>query len=327
MPLTGWLERNGFAPLWTALLVFVLAFLLFQLVIAPVVIGIGVAVDLAQSGQTETPDMAAMLEGVMENGPLLMTANTVGQIVGFGLFALLIARFHSPAVREYLRARRPDGPGLLLAVVGWVVLYPAVLWTGQLNELLPQPQWLEALEQSQVDLIEGLLMGGELSTGFLFLALALTPAICEELLFRGYLQRQVERGWGTVTSILLVGILFGLYHLRLSQVVPLSLLGIYLGFVVWATGSVWTGSLVHLLNNGLAVLAAAYARQDPSVDMEAIEATSVPWYLGLAGMLLAVGVSYVLLHRRRALVGHRLDALPAAPGPVPSSDLPSPAFR
>ena len=327
MPLTGWLERNRFHPVLAAFLAGVIAFVLFQVVVAPVVIAIGVAMDLVQSGQTEAPDMATMLQDVMENGRLLMTANTVGQIIGFAVFAVLVARLHSSNARDYLRIRRPDGLGLVLAAMGWAVLYPAVLWTGQLNELIPLPEPLRLLEQSQVDLIEGLLLGNDLSTGFLFVALALTPALCEELLFRGYLQRQVERAWGTVASVVLIGVIFGLYHFRLSQAVPLSLLGVYLGYVVWATGSLWAGVLVHLLNNGLAVSFAAYARQSPSVDLEAIEAAGMPWYFGLTGLLLAAGVAYVLYQRRRAVVGDRSDAALDEPALLFFSDPPSPALR
>lgn len=319
--LTGWLERNGFTPGWTALLVFVLAFLLFQLVVAPLVIGIGIAIDLARTGQTEAPDMATILQQVQENGRLLMTANTAGQIVGFALLAFLVARLHSPDVREYLRIRRPDVPALGLAALGWAVLYPAVLWTGQLNERIPQPDWLEALEQTQVDLIEGLLLGGELSTGFLFVALALTPAICEELLFRGYLQRQVERRGGALVSVVLVGVLFGLYHLRLSQVIPLSLLGVYMGYVVWATGSLWAGVLVHLLNNGLAVLVSDMARRNPEVDLQAIEAMPFPWYFGVLGLVLTAAVCVALHRRRQSVVGDAPDAQPVSP-PLPLSSSP-----
>ena len=324
MPLTGWLERNAFHPLWTALLVFVLAFVLFQVVIAPIVIGVGVALDLMQSGGGEAPDAGELLASVMENSRLLMTANTIGQIVGFALFAVFAARRHTPNASDYLRFRRPDGLALGLAALGWAVLYPAVLWVGQLNELIPLPEWLQVMEQSQVELIEGLLLGGNLGTGFLFVALALTPAVCEELLFRGYLQRQVERGWGTATSILLVGVLFGLYHLRLSQAIPLSLLGVYLGYVVWATGSLWSGMLVHLLNNGLAVVMAGYARQNPDLDLEALEAASMPWYFGLAGLVLAAGMAYALYQRRQSVVGDRPDS---APAPLPlSPDSPSPVL-
>ena len=318
--LTGWLERNGFTPLWAAVLVFVLAFLLFQLVVSPIVIAIGVIIDLAQSGQAEAPDMATLMEDVLQNGQLLLTANTVGQFVGFGLLALVVARLHSPDTREYLRIRKGDGRGLVLAALGWATLYPAVLWAGQLNEQLPQPEWLRAFEQSQVELLEGALLGSDISIAFLFVALALTPAICEELLFRGYLQRQVERRGGAAASIVVVGILFGLYHLRLSQVVPLSLLGIYMGFVVWATGSLWAGVIVHLLNNGIAVAVAAYARQDTTVDLEAIEAVSFPWYLGIGGLVLTYGVVQMLLRRRQAVVGDRDDVEPVTtPPPVLST--------
>ena len=314
--LTGWMERNGFTPVWAAVLVFVLAFLLFQLVVSPIVIGIGIALDLARSGQTESPDIGALLEGVLENAQLLLTANTVGQVVAFGLLAFAVARLHSPDVREYLRVRRPDGPGLALAALGWATVYPAVLWAGQLNESLPQPEWLRQFEQSQVELLEGVFLGGDLSVPFLFVALALTPAVCEELLFRGYLQRQVERWGGVAASIVLVGVLFGVYHLRLSQVVPLSMLGIYMGFAVWATGSLWAGVVVHLLNNGLAVAIAAYVRTRPDLDMAAIEEMTFPWYLGVGGLVATYVVVQALLRRRHAVVGDRDDAEPVSAPPV-----------
>ncbi|PAP77274.1 CPBP family intramembrane glutamic endopeptidase [Rubrivirga marina] len=316
--LTGWLERNDFHPLLTAFLVFVAAFLLFQVVVAPIVLAIGVVWDLSQNGGGEPPDMTVILEQLTTNGRLMMIANTVGQLVGFGLFAWVVAKLHSPDAREYLRIRKPDGPGLGLAAVGWATLYPVVLWTGQLNERVPMPDWLHQLEQQQVDLLEGLLLGGDLSTMFLFVALALTPAICEELLFRGYLQRQVERGWGTAASIVLVGVLFGLYHLRLSQAIPLSLLGIYLGFVVWATGSLWAGFTVHLLNNGFAVLASAVVRDSPEMDLESLESMGVPWYVGLLGIALTAAVVKALLARRQSLVGTTADARPVEAELVPS---------
>ncbi|WP_412063295.1 type II CAAX prenyl endopeptidase Rce1 family protein [Rubrivirga sp. IMCC45206] len=325
MPLTGWFERNGFSPILTALFVFVLAFLLFQLVIAPIVLGIGVIWDAVQNGDGTAPDMGQIMEQLTTNGRLMLTANTVGQALGFGLLAVVVARLHTPAVRAFLRIRRPDGPGLGLAALGWATLYPAVLWTGQLNSLLPLPDWLRELEATQVDFLEGLLMGGDLSTPFLFVALALTPAICEELLFRGYLQRQVERRWGTVASIVLVGVLFGLYHLRLTQAVPLALLGVYLGFVVWATGSLWAGFLVHLLNNGLAVAATAFARADPDLDLESLEAMGVPWYLGIVGLVLTAFVVRAMIGRRESVVGTRSDALPVPLSPtLPSQPFPSP---
>ncbi len=330
MPLTGWLERNGFTPVWTALVVLVLAFLLFQVVVAPIVLAIGIAIRAAQSGATEAPGVAEMLQQVQQDAPLLMTANTVGQILGFGLFAWFAARRHTPQAASYLRLRRPDGPGFALAAVGWLVLVPAIAWTGQLNEMIPLPEFLKDWETMQTDLIEGLLVGGELSTVAQFVALALTPAICEELLFRGYLLRGVERRFGSAVAIVAIGVIFGAYHLRASQLIPLSLLGVYLGYVVWATGSLWSGVLVHLLNNGFVVVLSSVARagaaqEGAPVTTESLEAMSMPWYFGVAGLALAAGVAVALYRRRRAVVDDQPDAVldartrptfPLSPSPV-----------
>ena len=146
IPLVGWLERNGFHPLWTALLVFVLAFILFQVVIAPIVLGIGIAIDLAGSGAEEPPDMATILEELQTNASLMMTANTVGQWGGFALLAVAVSRLHTAAWTSFLRIRKLDPKALGLAGLGWAVLYPGVIWSGQLNEMIPLPQWLEELE-------------------------------------------------------------------------------------------------------------------------------------------------------------------------------------
>lgn len=318
--LDGWMERAGFGPALSAVLVFVFAFVLFNLAGA-VAIGVALVSDFVASGAEPTPEaVTGLMEAATTDRPhLMLGSNAVGQLIGFALFALLAARLATRDWKPFLRVRTPDGAGLGLAALGWVALYPIVLWAGELNRMIPLPEPLVEFETMQTDMLEGLLMGGQLSTAFLLFTVALTPAICEELIFRGYLQRQVERRFGLVASIVAVGVLFGLYHLRLSQAIPLSILGVYLGFVVWATGSVWTGALVHLLNNGLAVLATAYVRETPGLDMDTIDEASVPiWAVLVAALALAVVVRGILA-RRHAVTGGRPDAQLAVPAPTPFS--------
>ncbi|MEM6286492.1 MAG: CPBP family intramembrane glutamic endopeptidase [Bacteroidota bacterium] len=322
--LDGWLERNGFRPIWTALLVLISGFVAFN-VVGGVFQAFAIIPDLLAASEGADIAQDDIMAAMADNIDAVLIGNTVGQFVGLALFTWLVVRLHTRQRAPYLRLRVPDGPALALSAVGWVVMVPAIQWLGTLNQKIPLPERLKRFEEVQIDFINGALLGGDISTLALFFGLAITPSLCEELFFRGYIQRQVERKWGALASILIVGIVFGLYHFRLSQAIPLSLLGIYMGYVVWATGSLWSGFLVHLLNNGFAVVVAGWARSTPDVDLEAIEAAGVPWYYGVLGLLLAAGVS-VLLHKRRlAVVGERPDAQPvAAAAPLSPTPLPTP---
>lgn len=293
--LSGMLERQRFHPLLTAALTFVGGFLVYQLV------GTVVMVFAALRSTGGVLDVERVLEAVQSDAFALFGGNAIGQVAGFFLFVLFVAWLHTPDVASYLRVRRIDGAQFGLAGVGLVTLLPFVSWLGELNASIPFPESLEAWDEQQAVLLEQVL-GAELNVFYVLLVVALTPAICEELMFRGYLQRQVERRLGVVWSIVLVGLIFGLFHLRPTQVLPLATLGVYLGFSVWVTGSLWAGVLIHLLNNGLAVIVSDYAARNPEVGAVALESLAVPWYLGLLSAIVVAGVAVLMLRRRHALL-------------------------
>ena len=89
---------------------------------------------------------------------------------------------------------------------------------------------------------------------WIFFALALTPAICEELLFRGFiLGRFLETGQPG-QSLMMSSLMFGLFHRNLPALLPTTLAGVMLAFVVWRTGSLYCGILIHALVNTWAIL-------------------------------------------------------------------------
>lgn len=294
--LAGVLERQRFHPLLMAVLTFVGGFVIYQLVGSIVMV---LAALRSTGGEI---DMERVLEAVQSDAFALFGGNAIGQAAGFLLFVVFITWLHTPQVASYLRVRRFDWGQFALAGVGLVLLLPFVSWLGAVNASLPLPESLRAWDEQQAALIEQVL-GADLNVFYVLLVVALTPAICEEVMFRGYLQRQVERRLGVVWSIVLVGLVFGLFHLRPTQVLPLATLGFYLGFSVWVTGSLWTGVLVHLLNNGLAVIVTDYAKRSPDLDPVALESLSVPWYLAILSALAGAGVVLLLLRRREALLG------------------------
>ncbi|HPS38945.1 MAG TPA: ABC transporter permease subunit/CPBP intramembrane protease [Candidatus Cloacimonadota bacterium] len=84
-----------------------------------------------------------------------------------------------------------------------------------------------------------------------FLAIALLPGICEELLFRGFLIRFFEKyslRWAVVIS----AILFAAFHLDPFRFVPVLLLGLLLGYLAVRSGSIYSSMFSHLINNGMA---------------------------------------------------------------------------
>lgn len=82
-----------------------------------------------------------------------------------------------------------------------------------------------------------------------------------------------------------------MFHLRLTQVLPLILLGCYLAYVTWRTGSLWIAVVLHFFNNGLALSLSKWGPKsvaDPEV---------VPWLLIMGGTLLFVAC-ILIIHRR-----------------------------
>lgn len=291
IPLTGPLERRKFPPLLMLFVVLIGGFILFQVLAAVSAIAIifanGASMDdLANAQQLMEDNM----------GPLLI-GNTIGQFLGLALPVWMLVYLHTRYNLAFLRIRPTTWRMMALSVVGLAALMPITWWLGSINSNLPLPEWLEQLEQSQMDMIEQVIEQ-DLGLVFLLLMMAVTPAICEEIMFRGYIQRQFERSIGIVGAIVLTGIIFGLYHLRLTQVLPLALIGIYLSYLTWKTGSLWPAIIVHFLNNAFSIGLGDYVARQPDMDMEALENMEVPVGIVIGAVALLSGVVYAMQRAR-----------------------------
>ena len=305
IPLDGVLERHRFGPLVTAFFALLIGLVSYMLIgnVAILVLLMMTGVGLEEM----LNDFPRIME---EQTAVILSANSIGLVLGLGAMAFLLARLHSRRIGAFLRLRKPDVPALILAVVGLVALTPVVLWAGTVNQALPLPEFLRALEEVQMELIEQVLRG-DFSIAFSLLMMALTPAFCEEFFFRGYVQRHFERGFGVVWGIVATGVVFGLFHLRLTQVLPLSVLGIYLAYLTWRTGSLWVPIVVHFANNAFALATAEFVKNRPDLDIADIEQVQVPWYLVVVGLLFFIGIVYVMRQRAESLL-----AQPSAVSPT-----------
>lgn len=83
---------------------------------------------------------------------------------------------------------------------------------------------------------------------------ALLPAISEELIFRGIIQKGLASKFSGFTTIIMTTLLFTLMHGSLQQTVYQVLVGIMLSYVSYVGGSILYSIILHFLNNALVVV-------------------------------------------------------------------------
>ncbi len=96
--------------------------------------------------------------------------------------------------------------------------------------------------------------------GINLLVIALMPAICEEMLFRGFIFTSFKSKKGIKMAIIGSAILFGFMHIDFIRIVPTAILGISFAFAVYKSESIFVSMLMHFINNGLVVLAMHYPK-------------------------------------------------------------------
>jgi uncharacterized protein len=98
----------------------------------------------------------------------------------------------------------------------------------------------------------------------LLLIVGMAPLL-EEFAFRGWMQRPLERRLGAGVAIGLTSIVFALMHLQPSGLPIRMIAGAILGYVVWITGSIWAGVLLHAVwNGGVILLGGIFVAADPT---------------------------------------------------------------
>lgn len=95
---------------------------------------------------------------------------------------------------------------------------------------------------------------------YIFL-IGITPGICEEILFRGFLLPAYSI-MGKKRAILITAFLFGIFHFNLQNFLGPMYMGIVLGLIVWKTNSIYLSIMGHALNNIIALLLAFKVQQN-----------------------------------------------------------------
>jgi uncharacterized protein len=247
---------------------------------------------------------------------LLKFFQILNQIGLFIIPPLVFAYLDGGKIKSYLRL--DVVPGLQVLILSLVMVFailPLVHWTAAINEMMRFPDWLQGIEnwmkqsEESAKQITDAFLNVDSTGGLLLnlLMIALLPAIGEELLFRGVLQKLLQQWFKNVHwAILVTAILFSAMHLQFYGFLPRTILGIVFGYLFVITRSLWVPILVHLFNNGAAVLAAfLFRRNILENDYHEIGQVSNP--LWVIGSLLMVLILFTAIYK---LSGTRKDILP-----------------
>ena len=165
-----------------------------------------------------------------------------------GLPVIIYLRFKGLSIPEHLRINKISSNtfiSIILISIGFIIIVDEldrIVYT-----LFGAPEYLhELVEQLKITSIYN---------GFIIILItAIIAPLVEEMLFRGYLQKVLEKSWEDITkAILVTSLFFTLVHLNPYWIVQIYLLGLMLGYLAWRTNSIIPGIILHGLNNGFAV--------------------------------------------------------------------------
>ena len=211
-------------------------------------------------------------ENVDENVNIMRIILTFGQFMFIFAPTLFFARLQSSDLKKTFRLNFPGMHLVFLAILGILLIQPFlqgyVYFQDYILNHLPVFQstiknlkeFFDNLENSSLKIISAY---STIEFVVVVLVICLTPAICEEMLFRGFVFSNILKVARLPIGIFLTSFLFAIYHFQPFNLIPLTILGAFIAFVVYYSNSIYLGMMVHFLNNFFATFYLyKYGKQD-----------------------------------------------------------------
>jgi len=210
--------------------------------------------------------------------------NLIRLILSFGQFmfimvpAVILVMLKGDSAKEAFRLNTPNMGVFLLSLLGILLVQPFlqsfVYFQNELIFSIPGGDVIKSMKDLFDSLEETTLSLVKASSIFEFIivlfVIAVTPAISEEFLFRGLVFFNFEKVVSAARAIFLSGLIFALFHFHPFNLIPLIVLGVYLTFVTYHSGSIYTAIACHFLNNFISA-AAVYIYGTESFGTESLQ--------------------------------------------------------
>ena len=242
-------------------------------------------------------------------GLMMMAQGVVLFCAGAG-GGLLLASLLGYGWAEYFSPRRLGAAWWLLAAAGLIVVIlpfmsTLIAWNAGVHFpafLHDFEVWARASEDKAAVLTKFLTRfssAGRFWVGVL--VIAVVPAVAEELVFRGVIQKNLVRWFSPHLGVWLGAAIFSAIHFQFFGFVPRFVLGLVLGYLYLWSGNILVSMAAHFTQNAFQLLILYLAQRGQfgwGFDPDSNDA--LPWTLVLPSLLLSAGLLYFLHQRMTA---------------------------
>ncbi|MEI6681555.1 MAG: CPBP family intramembrane glutamic endopeptidase [Bacteroidota bacterium] len=260
----------------------------------------------------KTGEVIALL-GNLEDAKSINLLQYFQVLQSFGLFifpVLLSGYFFERSSTRYLHLDKPSRWQVwLLTLCLMFIALPFINWMVDVNEMMKLPSYLKGMEdwmkssEDQASKLTEVFMKMPTIGAFAFnlLMIAILPAIGEEFLFRGLLQRLLKELTGNIhAAIFISAFFFSAMHMQFYGFLPRMLLGMLFGYLFYWSGSLWVPVWAHLINNGTVVIV-AFLCQHRVINGNYENFGSTDNVFLIVGSALLAGCCLWLIHRFRTV--------------------------
>lgn len=224
-------------------------------------------------------------------------------IPGIVLFFLL----NKENYKELHDLKIPSVSELILVIILVFCIFPLTTFAGLVNSAMDLPDWLLGVEKWMADKENNAAQLFELimkrDTYWILpanlLMIAVIPAIGEELIFRGILQKLLYKVFRTShLAIWTTAFIFSAIHFQFYGFLPRLILGLLFGYLFYWSRTLYLPVLAHFVNNAVPVAGAffqGWEKYDSASDL------SLTDHLIRLPVPLAIGIFIILYLRRNSL--------------------------
>ncbi len=173
---------------------------------------------------------------------------------------ILILRISKTDIKTTLTLNYTKPLNFLLVLIAAL---PLLLLSGILGQLI---NFIFPVSQSYIEAMQNFITVQEKGLWFTIFVVGVLPGVCEEVMFRGFILNALKKK-GIWNGIIFSAVLFGVFHLDPFRFVPVTLLGIWLGYLAVKTKSLYVPILAHFTQNTLAILITNYADKISFVNL------------------------------------------------------------